>query len=767
MNGGGSIVGRDGEIARLRKTLASGWPAVVVGPTGSGRSALATAALRSKNPLVGGALATVAHRPYVALERAFAGPAPDGDAAGVASWAVDACGGRPLIVDDLHFAHPATIAVLEHLAGRVPLVLTVAAGEPGAAAVLTALDGWGDLAPERLDLTPLGDDAARALVLSAAPGLSAEEVERVVAGAGGIPAWLLAGARLPAAGGDLRAAALVGRLDLAARTALAAAALAARPVERRVLGPGVQALEDAGLVSTDEDGLMTVVAVAGAAALARVTEADVKALHLALARHFDDGEAARHLAAAGDVAAAVAAAQRAASSADTAVERAGHLHFAATLDPNPTTAAAAAEALLRAGDVAAARSWAPELDHALAARLHRLAGATHDAADAVRAGLATAAPRSSEWRRLLIEAAWSAPPEGAALAASAAERACAGTPSEPHAAAAAAVAAFTSGAVDGLARMAALDTTALPEPDRFHVGLLRARALAQAGSEAAAAAADEVAAAARASGATAWADVAAVEACWFRYLHAGSRAALAAVAESLDAVLAGAARERARALVHLALVDADPAAAAVSGDGDASPSALRAAVAADAFLAVDDVDAAAVHAAIAGTPVGDPVVALLAGPAAIAAACRWGVPPPPANGFRFLSDEADALLAADAGALANAAQRWRDTAARGVVRCLLSVGTEQSRNEAAALATDAGLLRWAARAGAQPRREQQAAGVVTPRERQVLELIGAGCTTPMIARRLGITEATVESHVKAAKTKLGVTTRAAAVAAVE
>ena len=53
---------------------------------------------------------------------------------------------------------------------------------------------------------------------------------------------------------------------------------------------------------------------------------------------------------------------------------------------------------------------------------------------------------------------------------------------------------------------------------------------------------------------------------------------------------------------------------------------------------------------------------------------------------------------------------------------------------------------------------------VTRREREVMRLVAGGRTTAEIARRLGITVNTVESHVRSVRTKLGAPTRTAAVA---
>jgi DNA-binding CsgD family transcriptional regulator len=53
---------------------------------------------------------------------------------------------------------------------------------------------------------------------------------------------------------------------------------------------------------------------------------------------------------------------------------------------------------------------------------------------------------------------------------------------------------------------------------------------------------------------------------------------------------------------------------------------------------------------------------------------------------------------------------------------------------------------------------------LTPRERTVLELLAAGETTASAATCLGISEATVRTHVENMRAKLGVNTRAAIVA---
>jgi DNA-binding CsgD family transcriptional regulator len=53
---------------------------------------------------------------------------------------------------------------------------------------------------------------------------------------------------------------------------------------------------------------------------------------------------------------------------------------------------------------------------------------------------------------------------------------------------------------------------------------------------------------------------------------------------------------------------------------------------------------------------------------------------------------------------------------------------------------------------------------LSPREREVLVLVARGFTSPAIAKRLGLTTATVRTHVEHVRKKLGVRTRSQAVA---
>jgi two-component system, NarL family, nitrate/nitrite response regulator NarL len=61
-------------------------------------------------------------------------------------------------------------------------------------------------------------------------------------------------------------------------------------------------------------------------------------------------------------------------------------------------------------------------------------------------------------------------------------------------------------------------------------------------------------------------------------------------------------------------------------------------------------------------------------------------------------------------------------------------------------------------------REAEERPVLTPRERQVLELTADGLTAPEMSSRLDVSTATVKTHMLHVYEKLGVSERAAAVA---
>ena len=95
----------------------------------------------------------------------------------------------------------------------------------------------------------------------------------------------------------------------------------------------------------------------------------------------------------------------------------------------------------------------------------------------------------------------------------------------------------------------------------------------------------------------------------------------------------------------------------------------------------------------------------------------------------------------------------KETAPDVLVRCVRAVhaGGQWLDNRVAGRALERLLARETAR--------QQVAGVLTPREAELVELVGRGLRNKEIAARLGIGEGTVKVHLHRIYDKLGVTSR--------
>lgn len=115
--------------------------------------------------------------------------------------------------------------------------------------------------------------------------------------------------------------------------------------------------------------------------------------------------------------------------------------------------------------------------------------------------------------------------------------------------------------------------------------------------------------------------------------------------------------------------------------------------------------------------------------------------------------------------------RWGPRALRAGARAVLPRTASADEIDAAIGAAVAGLVAlpadlelWAPRAPT-PVGAPAPAQPLTPREAEVLQLLAAGLGNKVAAARLGISEHTVKSHIAALYAKLGVSTRAEAVAA--
>ena len=272
---------------------------VIAGPRASGKTALVRA---TGMPLLAArALAPLRHRAGLPLARAIRAPIPVDDVALAAEAVRVRLGERALLVDDVQHADAYTLAVLASVAPVVPVAVTLRTPSPIADRLRAVSRLWLDLSP-RPDPSPRPD---------------ADEPEAV--------------ARTLAA------------LPVAARTALATLGLLGRPAPASLLGPGVDALLQAGLVEPEADEVVPRPAYLAEVAAGVLAPAERRALHARLGAALSDGvEAARHLVAAGSPAAAAARAGAAAAEAETARERAAALLVAVVADPALALPAAAA-----------------------------------------------------------------------------------------------------------------------------------------------------------------------------------------------------------------------------------------------------------------------------------------------------------------------------------------------------------------------------------------------------------------------------------------
>ncbi|WP_034267816.1 helix-turn-helix transcriptional regulator [Actinospica robiniae] len=433
-----TLVGRHAELARLDQALSGRLPCAVVlyGEPGVGKTALLAQAARTVTEpvFVGGAFSTLAWMPLLPLRRALsrgagvkrgvagtpgmAGTAVseaddfDGDAVFVAHRVCDMVGAGLLVLDDVHWADPATLEVLPSLVGRIRMLTAVRRGGAGAP-VLERLAGAGF---DQLDLAPLSAGDAEALALRLRADLTRHSARSIVVRSGGNPLLIeelvasvghggvpgtgestgsadstgaiypdahVAGSvrssgddrrigdgsthpaplahpgDTPPLGGSLRRAvtARLRTLSASAREAMALLALAGHALPAAELGGADVELAAAGLVVAGADGMSVRHALLGEVAAELLDPADRRALHGRLAdRAAGPAEAARHRLAAGDRAAAFRAASAAAAQATTPGERADHLLLAARCADGPGEADLrlhAAEQLAAAGRHAA------------------------------------------------------------------------------------------------------------------------------------------------------------------------------------------------------------------------------------------------------------------------------------------------------------------------------------------------------------------------------------------------------------------------------
>lgn len=829
-------------VTRAGSLLSTPNLVIVTGGPGSGRSHTLrqlTDAFRGPT-YTGGGLAMLAHVPAFALARALRVRLPGHDTALLAEAVRSRVRAGLLILDDLQFADPATLAALPALATHCRVVAALRTPHrlpPSTVAALrAAAAGW-------LTIDPLTAGQATALARTTAPTLDDAAVTAVVRRAGGLPLAVQALARHATTGRDTPAISATGRGALAsgtgddtdrityaiaaalsdltrpARTAMAALGLLGRPATAALLGPGATELADAGLITTadppaatasrtDTGDLLTPVSPYLAEVAAGLLDAPARAaLHRRLAAAVPGREAARHLAAAGDHAAAYATATAAAEAAATAGERAELLLLACHLPghpPQPHIRLAAATAALAVGRPRAALRALHDTATAAAAVLRGeallhtadAAGATAAVADLPPDHTGPHLVAAADRIRLLAALAGHPPGTDPATAAHAVTARHGATPTHPGLRAAlAAVAAHTRtpGWEYALATAAA---TAAAAGDalttRTSAWLLVETLTADARLAEAADTAARAAAACATDQAYSWQTRFLAAHLWCTALHgaAGTDQVTRAANDLTDRTLPDTARGYATAAVALTEADAGLLATARARLATAPDRPARVAALLDwvdretAWL-----DGQPDHAARPDDPTpatgGAPLLDGLRGITA-----RWAAydgapasppgPPPPGPPPVRHTLHAWAAATTDCEPFTTAADAWRDVAVREQVRCLLAYGLHSTDTTRAVppllaaeqLAEQSGLVvllgrtRRALRRHAVRRdnRGARSGDDLTERERAVLHLVAQGEPTRRIAGQLGISAETVETHIRAGMRKLGARTRTEAAA---
>ena len=391
---------------------------MLVGESGIGKTTLLGFATEGFDAAVGGSLGMLQFIPYLPLVRAV-GPIGEPDPAMIAETVIDRVADGVLVLDDLHWADDATLAILDRLAGRMPVLAAVRTGDEGTERALTAARGS---AMAELRVRPLAEDETVVLARRWRPELTPGDSRQLVARSGGNPLLIVELARAGVT--TSLTLALEHRLRaLSARERACLDLLAIVDVPLVMPGSGrVQArLHDLGLVVETERGFTIRHALISEVIVGHLDERGRRALHRRAAALTDDpASRARHLMAAGRRKAAYDTAMAAVAAINgPSGLRAALLGLAAECASGPEAGrlrVEAAEALTSARLIASAeRALGQDDDVADDLRVRRLAvqaqirysyGDSDGALFALESALALAEPGSAVAARLLVERAW-------------------------------------------------------------------------------------------------------------------------------------------------------------------------------------------------------------------------------------------------------------------------------------------------------------------------------------------------------------------------
>ncbi len=142
---GAILEGRDEELAIVATALAERRPCALVGESGIGKTTILRAAIASSGlrPTETGGLATLRWVPRFVLARALGRTELAGDLEGAASLVERAVGDGVLLFDDVQWADLESVRALPYLVGRIPLLAAIRRDDPDAEAAVEALEGAG------------------------------------------------------------------------------------------------------------------------------------------------------------------------------------------------------------------------------------------------------------------------------------------------------------------------------------------------------------------------------------------------------------------------------------------------------------------------------------------------------------------------------------------------------------------------------------------------------------------------------------------------